>query len=646
MKIYLLIMLLSSLLSAWNCGYNKYPLLQKDGWNIRIDEQAEIYGCSVIPLYDYLVKNDAIKLMDVMDENPQITEYILKLFSNKSILKILNQNKLIKELIFSNDTNNGLFFKNFSYLIEKKYNSAITKQINMNPIYLNYYILPSIVAKNSKELYKYYNSLKRLNLQELKLFSSVYGVLGNDYRFSDLLQNFSRLKKRLSSHQLEQLVFYPQFIAYFLYPSKEDMNFNGDEKTFRKKQKEFQELTISIYKSVYQYYRTRSGNVQANISGNVQANIYALLTVKEIFPYTVENYNNYYEIGKLFDLLVKQGFIANLWGQIGDKCKKTTRENLFAVFTENNLINLLTLKAQENDLYKQIIYYSSKKEIQIPIYVANSYTKLNAKEWKVFKDLILHLNGTMYKNVWRVGQLDSIGYFSAINQMQDYNQFIIKDDDVDKGKSTSKYKFILLTSYPSDYDLNVITYLDNGNIKQAKENLTKLYRISKNDLETHNFTTFEKGMAMANTADNVITVVAILAAIPTLGASLGAEAAYKVSMEGLKYGGKRLVKYEGKQVGKRFVKYEGKQVGKSINEKGIQSYEEKIMYRSTKSVRIPKSRIFKKFGNRNAKNFERDIDNLNDTISSLKFGAKIGAGVAGYFMIPQNLQAKNICQGE
>jgi hypothetical protein len=622
-RLLLIFLLIITTLIANDCKreFKKYPELTQNGWSIRVSSQIDIYGCRVIPIFDLLVKLDAIEIMDAVEDNPSLMKEIIKLFKHKELLKAMYKNEEIKSLVVSN-FGNKQFLINLNYLIKSKYNSAHRKKLLADSIYINYYILPSLNAKNTKELKKYFFLLKKLDLDELGVFSFVYGTLADQYSFLSLVNSFSNIKDKLSKKEMKLIIQYPEYIAYFLYPSKDEMHISGSSKIIKRKQQEYQNLMLSLYNDVYKYYLYKLDATRANEI--------ALSTMENIHLYMVKNYNDYYNIKDLMKLLIKQGFIEDLWNQTNGTCLKKKVEEVFAVFGDGNLKNLLKLKSNENDLYRSLIYTNSQyKNISSLFYISNVYEKFNYQQWSIFKSLLYNFsvsNNDIYINSFVLKHLDKMKYFNKILQTYDWDRFVENDSDVLYGTSTKKYKYILLTSYPKDTDPSVFQYIGANRIENAKANLDKLYNISISDLETHNFTTFEKSMAGLNKIDWALTGAAIIAAPFTGGASLGYIALKTGAKQTGKFAVKKGMKYSAKRLGKKLI-IQSKRLGNKV----------------IKGARIVRQKAYKTFGKNSTNNFGKAINGAEGKVDNFIFGATIATGVAGFFAMPNNLEAKSMC---
>ena len=54
-------------------------------------------------------------------------------------------------------------------------------------------------------------------------FVLILSSVGESYLFSDLVENFASLERELSTDMELQLAAYPEYFAYFLYPTKEEL---------------------------------------------------------------------------------------------------------------------------------------------------------------------------------------------------------------------------------------------------------------------------------------------------------------------------------------------------------------------------------------------------------------------------------------
>ena len=590
--------------------YANHPKLIEEGWSFRIDEKIEKYGCEIIPAYDFLRKFDAIELIDAMDSNPELISEVQKLFKYKKVLGLMTQNQVVKNLLIEN-ANNVQLLKNINYLFAQYLNSAVKKEIISNPVYLNYFILAAANTNDQKEAKKNYKKLKKFSIKGIEVFSFVFGAIGNKYRFSYLLENFITLKKKLSTEQLKQIAQYPEFIAYFLYPSKEEMKIYGSEQEVYYQQKKFQKLMISIYKDTYKHYQYKK---------NIDENEMALLTMKYIYPYIVTN-RNYYEIEKLFHTLINKGFIDELWNSIGDPCKGKNAEEQFAVFGNDSLNNILRLRKDENNLYHQLLNWQSpNKSIFSLVYVANVYNDFSAKEWKVFKDMIYTLPDDPYSNILVLKMLEKIDYYKNVVRYTNYNNYVQKNEDDASGKSALKYKFILFTSYPSDNDPSAYELILAGNLTAASKELSALYSVSIEELETHNFTLFEQNMEIIDNIDNVLTVASIAAAPFTGGISLS----YVAIKQASKMAAKKGVKYYAKKLALKSRKFVNKAIRKArVGRKGL----EKVLGGKKKLVSLGDT-----------------INKVEDKFSTFTISAMVGGML--FLAIPNDLEAKQICQEE
>jgi len=612
MKVYILFIvwfILFTDINASDCEkeYRQFPTLLQDGWTLRINDKVEKFGCDIIPIYGYATQYNAIELLDMIDDNPETIPEIIKLFKNKQVLFLLAQNPNVKNIMIEN-TKNQIFLKNINYLFKRHLNYTLKQKIKNNPIYLNYFILSSANAKDREQADEIYKKLKKFSLDRLEAISFVLGAIGDKYKFEYLLENFITLKKQLSKKQFQQIIQYPEHLAYFLYPSKEDMDIEGSSKDIYTKQKEFQKLIISIYKNLYKYYKYK----------NIDQNIISLSTIQYLYPYIVQN-QNYKELRGLFKHLIDNDFIDLLWKTAGgDICNHKKIEELFAVFGHGSLTNISRLKKDKNDLYHKLLKSQTpNKNLFLFVYVSNFYNDFSYKQWKIFEDMIYTLPSDVYHNIWVLKQLEGFGYFQNIIRYSDYKEYVKVNEDDINGKSTPKYKFIVFTSYPSDNDLSIYELIHRGYFSDAKNNLVSLYKSSIDELETHNFTQYEKAMAIVDTIDNTLTAGAFILAPFTGGVSLS----YVAIKQSAKIGTKKGIKYYSKKLALKSRKL----LNKSI-------------YKARKFRKVIRKPLSNRYQNTTA---EHMINRADELFSPLVIGATIGGAL---FFIPKNLEAKQICK--
>lgn len=584
---------------------NQYDNINSSEWSLRLDDKIEKFGCGVIPIYSFLEKNNFTYIMDAIDDNPNILVELEKLFSNRIVLNLLFSNKTYKKLIIENSQNLKRLH-NINYLFSKKLNYGVIKEIKENPILLNAFIFASANSDNYRELKSNYFHLKTLGINELKLFSLIYSSIGDKYSFEDLLENFITLKKRLTKIELKQVTQYTQF-PYFLYPSREDLNYKGAN--LREKQKEFQSLIITIYQSAYKNY--------LNDDNYENDNKFALRVVEKIYPYLLQN-KNFKEIEKIIPEIFKDKFMNDL--SQGSICSKEFQEK-FKKFGGGNLDNLVSLKKERPDLYKSLINSdSSYKNLNSLLYIANVNKNFEYDKKQIFFRLLNNLTADKFVNSVILYKLQNIGYFNKIITIPDYKTFV-KANENDASFASQKFEFILKTDYPNRDRESVLSYLSTNQIDKAEEKLNKLYDVKAEEMQE---TKSEKYERLYDIADNTITAASI-ALIPfTGGASVGIIIAKKAAMKGAKIA----VKKYAKSIVKKTTKYSITKGIKNFTRNGIN----KIKHVKN---RIASSKKFQKFG--------KVVDKV-DSVNT-KFAIGVVAGTTLFAIIP-HLQQKQICQGE
>ena len=609
--VFLFLIFISNTSQAKTLDCLKEYTLHKDiisKYMIRIEDGISSQGCDVIPIYSTIIKAKKFDILDEIEENPELLGQLKKLFlvnSNLSIL--LFKNETIKNLVLKNSLNEK-FLKNFTYLSKKRLQKNQIRKIEKDSNYLNYLLLASFYAKDKKESLKLYSKIKSsVPIELIPSFSLILSSIGSEYDFSDLLENFSLLSQNLSLDAVKTLATYPQYFVYFLYPSKSSLNMGilSSDK-LKKVQKNIQNEVIYIYRKMFNKYRYKK---------DINEIEYALLAIENIYPYLLENPTlNYKKITLLFQKLIDKGYMLSLFQK--DICSKTTEQN-FAVFGDGNINKAIGLLKNEKKFSQRLFYNFRDPNYSIIsfFYVANAYGNLNKKEWGIFKELLETLPYKYDSKIIFLQRIEQSGYFRNIVEKKDYKEYI----DADYGNSNPKYKYLLLTPYPSQNDrtlFNAVLETDiNNNLLQ--KSLVDLIAKNRDELETHEFTKMEKFFGKVDTLDNIATVASIGLIPFTGGASLS---------------------YVAVAVAKKATKKAGK--------KGFRYFRKKIALQSRKLINksIKKSRVVRKsIDNKISDLTQNKIGKITDSIDTALTVTTI-AGSASIFFDSSSLKTKQICQ--
>jgi hypothetical protein len=589
-----------------NC-YNEYNIYKNiiEKYVVRIEDSVKERGCKVVPIYASIIESNNFEILDLIEDDKLLIDNLVKIFyQNKFLSKILFKDKVLKYIILHNGLNEK-FVNNFLYLLEKKFDYYEKKQIKKNKTYLNYFLLSAFYANSPKETLNIYNKLTTsISIDLLPSFSLILSTIGNDYKFEDLVESFSNINKEISIDAIKKISKYPEFFIYFLYPKKVDLDINEiSNYKLRKIQRDIQKKSIFIFSTMYEKYR---------YSSNINQIDYALLTLKYLYPYLLDDYKvNYLDFVMIFEKLIQKEYILSLFEE--DKCSKKIEEN-FAIFGRNNISNLSNLIKHESYFSSKLFSsLNNKSKIFSLFYIANFYNTYSKEEWKLFKNLLINLPYNYEYKVAFLHKLEEIKYFEKILSISDY--------DAKVSSSNKKYIFILTTPYPGKNDLSIYDqFLMNkiDNEKLAKY-INELKRKDIEELIKHNFTNFDKFAVIADNIDNAIMVASIVSAPFTGGASL-AGVAFATAKKGVKSLAKKGFKYMIKKVTIKRVK---------------------LAYKLTKS--IYKIKKFKNtFGKKYIKNgnsFDK-IDNTNDV---LQYSIIAGKMLYLYYNNKQ-LEIKQICE--
>jgi hypothetical protein len=352
--------------------------------------------------------------------------------------------------------------------------------------------------------------------------------------FTELLKNIQTLQKSLNNTQNEDLLHYPQYIGYLLKNKADYLNSKKSEIYT----KTYQKLMIEYFKNIYEKYRYEKDVDEIQV---------ALKAVEELSPYLKEQPLEDSEPFRLIlDDLIDRGMILELLGD--GLCSQKTQNN-FAVFGKDNIYNVILLKQNYPSVYQELISKDDNlQSIFSLFYVANALETLSIKEQEVFLTLLKELPGeSIYLKIPFIHRLEKIGYLRKIINIVDYNKYVSASNNDLSGKSTVKYVYILLTSYPSQNDLSIIQRYYNSKFddKKIRKYLYELKKTPIDELETHRFTFADKAELYIDVADYTLMAASIAVLPFTGGASLSyisTSITRKVSTKSLKYAIKKSIK--------------------------------------------------------------------------------------------------------
>lgn len=529
-------------------------------YKIRMESLIQAEGCKVIPLYAYIIEAEEFDILNKVDDSPKIMENLIKLFeTNKVFFSVIMKHSTMKKILLTNRLNDD-FIEKFTYIVRKKLHKKQIIEIDKNRNYLNYLLLASLYAKDKKETLALYTQLKSsLSIEIVPSFVLVLDSIGDQYSFEELVENFTILTKKLSIDEVKVLALYPQYFAYFLYPKKEVLDIGSiSDSKLREIQQSIQQKVIDIYQQMFAKYRYTNGVSQID---------YALLTVENIYPYLLEQESvSNDDFSQLFHHLVEKGYILSLFQK--DKCSKTTKEH-FAVFGQHNIQSAVKLLKKE-----KFFAYSLFDEFKDPnysinsfFYVANLYKNLNNKEWKIFKKLLVTLPYAYDNKIAFIQRIEKNGYFRNIVQQDDYKEMIVPE----YGEKNPKYKYVLLTPYPSQNDENIFESVLRTDISDntLQKSLVDLIGKSSKELAIHEFTTSEKFFGNVDKLDNIVTVASVVLVPFTAGTSLSYIAlkvgVKQASKQGAKYMMKKIALKSRKIFTKKMINQSNKHVDKIYN---------------------------------------------------------------------------------
>ena len=331
---------------------------------------------------------------------------------------------------------------------------------------------------------------------------------------------------KMGSEIVRKLKPYKEYTAWFLPPTVKDIpeaqNLNNTE--YNRLKQDYISLNIHVFRTISELYGLP----------------YSLKLIEQIAPALMEALRYHNNKQQIQDYLNYE-FRSESFKQIldGGICQTGSGDNGLAAFfsmyspydeqghplpgTKGNL-GLIAKWFAEGDLRR---YIDTVKETNHYVYsmafLPHIFDKLSSQQKHVFNDLLFNLNkkSSSYNGLLIASLYNKTGYFDWLEKSHDAFDTVIHNNDVHLGKSAPKYKYVFITSYPTDNSGSILNSFDGEQISNSA--LNHLLNMDIAELSEHNFTSSEKNWALAenviDTADWAITAASI-ASIPfTAGAS-------------------------------------------------------------------------------------------------------------------------------
>lgn len=570
-------------------------------YKIRMEDSIRLLGCQIIPIYASIIDSNRVDLLDKIEENSNVIKKMLEVDSE--FTQLVFKNRAFQDF-FLNQKISDKFLENFTYLIKKRARKIDRVKIKKDFNYMNYFLLSASYAVNKKEALLLYDKLKKnISVNIISSFGLVLNVIDDTYSFEELMDAFVKVSTELSSSEITNITYRPEYFAYFLPPTKESLDIaNISLSKLEEIQESIQNRVIYIYKEMFTKYQYENGINQRD---------YALLTIENIYPYLLEQHNVSEEkFEKLFKLLINKDYMISLFSS--GKCSQPTKEK-FALFGEKNI--QLAIKLMEN---KEKFFYRLSSTLSkvdngiIPLfYVANLYDKLNREQWRIFENLLRKLPYDISIKLALIKKIEAVGYFDNIILYNDYTKRV-ESDYTPKSPNSPKYLNVLLTNYPRQTDVALadrILYEKNFNQRLLQKSLNDLISKDIDSLENHEFTKLERYLGNLDTIDNTLTVVAFIGAPFTGGVSLSYVA----------------LKTAGKMASKKGAKY----LAKKILNKGI------------RKARVVRKGIDKKIGIKSRNLVGKGVENTADNVGYVSFAISMGTAL---FFMNNDIKIEKICE--
>ena len=608
---------------------------------IRMKPFVEDCGCGVVNLY-YALSSNNMELIDQLEEDMDMMHAAAEVFdiSDEFTNALRDSTDSVATLALLARNDPDIFHKLSGAL--SSFSKHDSRQLRRNPSYILYYLLASaMVDKNTQS-----NDIEFI-ARKLKKEVSVgsVGALAMLYWQSIIVYPnanpdywmwaANETLKSLGPKTIKTLGPYKDCLAYFLPPSEDDIpeSQNISARELQKLRQEYMDLIVYVFKEITRIYGTP----------------YALKVIEYISPSILEAlrfHNNKREIkaylsyefnANIFPNALQHGVCQSGPGDKGLRSffiMYSPYENGHPVpGTEGNLGLIAKWFAQGN--LRQ--YIDEAKDINGYIYsmslLPQIYLQLSQPQKMVFKDLLFGLSETPTLNAQVIIALhNTTRFFTWIENSHDAFSNVNHNPDAYLGENATKYKYILLTSYPKDDSPSIIHSADDG-ISISSTALNHMMNMSIAELEVHNFTDKERYMDAAETvfdiADWTVTGISIVAIPLTAGASASVTV-MMLARKGATTAAKRTLK----TLAKRSLKSTMKLVGRKGWKVARREAKEVLGFAAKRGRKAVREEAIKK-----------GIYTTDKWVSSISIGVGVTAGALAYFLAngPDSSQPADLC---
>lgn len=562
-----------------NCPdkYNTYHDTIQD-YIVRMVDFVKKYGCGVIDVYALFV-DDNIDLIETLEDDETLMKSASQLFMDVPELAdaIKNDRAIFETMVLMAKTSETTFSL-LTEVLSGMGKGELNRFVRDSKYFL--YPLAAIInadstmdANNIREKARRLQKTVDLSVIDAYIFLSnasiiLYPNASAEERmwFVDLSLNNIDIKtlRKIQKHK--------EYLVYFLPP--ESSYIAESQNLSSSRVKEIQRYYIKLITFIFEHFEKQDGPD------------WGLILVERLSGYisdALRYHNNADEIKRYLEYLFNSPILLTILAD-SDPCNSDVNSLMSRFFSMYSPVdgNKILPDTAKGNLGLIARWFSCREGktyitrarpeewkafVKTMFYLPKIRFEISYKQLDVFRDLLLNLSDCPIMNgLFIISLYKNTQYYEWVDSKPDAYAMIRHNSDAYVGSNAQKYKYIFLTSYPSDKNRSIFNRFNNGERIKTSD-IHELMYMNRNELEEHNFTEKEKNQALAenilNATEDVILVASILS-VPLTGGASSAAVAWCAARKGAKIAAKKAFKALSKRAGKNTVRLLGKNGKKAM----------------------------------------------------------------------------------
>jgi hypothetical protein len=547
---------------------------------LRIEDYVHNYGCEVINIYALFADNH-MEVIDALEEDDALMQSTVNLFVKAPGLvpAMAKAPHILETLVITAKTDKAAFKKLIEVYSGLK--PGDYRNMEKNPNYFLYPLAATLMtdknARAGEVRYMARRIEKNISPDDISIYSYLLMTGQREYTGRDPEKIMSYVDLTMSTigrDTLRKMQPYKTYLIYFLPPPASVIKESQNICTI--KIHKIQQDYVKLMTFVFEYFETLDKpELGMRVAEFLQGDIMDALRYHRNGD-EIQKYLSYQFNSRLFsetfsldhcdtDTIEKMKFFFSMYSPIREDTGKIVEG------AEGNLGLIARWFLQGGKTYMDRANPENwVKFVKTMCFLPVITTKLNPTQQKVFDDLLLNFydhkcqtQPDVVNNAILIVMLyQKTNYFKWVDQNIDAFSMIEHNEDVEFGRDNKKYKYIFMTSYPTDYDPSLFCRLKNEGVVPAPT-VQQLMWMSNESLEDHNFTEFEKKFAtggkIVEMADYAFLFGSIIA-IPVTGGTSTAVLVTTLTRMAARTAAKKAIK----NIAKQGFRKTAKRISKSV----------------------------------------------------------------------------------